>query len=550
MRLLKMVLVVKNGQEQNNFLNKKYLIMKFFSIQFILLLSLITLSAKAQRKCGSDVDIEYIRLNYPEQFQRILDFNREANDYKNALATRGAEEIIVIPVVVHVLWNTPQQNISDALIHSQIAVLNEDFNRLNADAINTPSEFADVASNPKFRFRLACRDPFGSPTSGIIRKFTRVESFSSFNKPKQIQSSEGENQFVGSDPWRTDKYLNIWVCNIEATIRTNRGYIPALRSTEFIDGVLMHYEGFGRDNNLPLANYKLGRTCTHEVGHWLNCYHIYQGNSCSGDGDFCADTPPQNGANQNCPSFPHFSCPNQPNGDMFMNFMDASVDVCLNLFTNDQKNRMRALFEPNSFRRSIIENNDALNQVTRNYVPQNGSNTIVLKKKVEGQNDIGSTSLTYTPVFVDDCQKTGNISWRLVSRNAGADISINGESVSLRLTRASSKCEIEVTIPTSLGAIIENYSFYVYLPVPHYTLSPNPATSTLTIEQRLNPNDALLLETPYDVTIVSTFNQPVKKGKGNNGRTDFNVSDLPRGLYEVLIASQGQVISKRLMVQR
>jgi Pregnancy-associated plasma protein-A len=438
------------------------------------------------------------------------------------------------------------------LIHSQIATLNEDFNRLNADVSNTPNAFTGVAANPKFRFRLACIDPFGSPTTGIQRRYTRVESFDTRNNPIRVQSSIGENQFVGIDPWTTNKYLNIWVCNIEAgSNQVNLGYIPSYgNGNTHTDGIIMHYEVFGRNSSLPISGYKLGRVGTHEVGHWLDCYHIFQGKSCSGVGDFCNDTPQQNDSNNGCPTFPKYSCQNQTNGDMFMNYMDYSHNECMNLFTNDQKNRMRTLFEPGGFRRSIIENNNALNQITHNYVPQNGSNIVTLKKTSEGMNDIGSTSLTYTPVYVDDCKKTGNITWRLVSRTAGADVVINGENVSLRLTRGSSKCELEVIIPTNTGNIIEKYTFYVYVPLPHYDLSPNPAAENLTIEQRVKANDAMLLETPYDITIVSAFNQPVKRGKGDRGRATFNISDLPRGLYEVLIETQGQIVNKRVMIQR
>jgi hypothetical protein len=536
--------------------------MKKLSNYFIMLLffSFITLSLKAQTKCGSNVDIEQIRLNNPSAYQRILDFNRKVADYKNALSTRGAEDIIVIPVVVHVVYNTSVQNISDALIHSQIAVLNEDFNRLNADAVNTPSDFSGVASNPKFRFRLACIDPSGNPTTGIERRYTRVESFSTLNNPKQIQSSAGDNQYVGIDPWPANKYLNIWVCNVEAgPNQLNTAYIPSYELNNHLDGVIIHYEVFGRSNSLPSNGKKLGRVGTHEVAHWLDCYHVFQG-GCNHDpndpntdynrGDLCKDTPRQTNKNFDCPIYPKVSCSGQPNGDMFMNFMDYTNDECMNLFTVDQKNRMRALFEPGGFRRSIIENNSALNQVTRNYVPQNGSNVIILKKTAQGSNDIGSTSLTYTPIYVDDCKKTGDISWRLIQRNSEADVIISGESASVRLTRSNATCELEVTIPTSTGNIIENYSFYVYVPSPHYDLSPNPTTDVFRIEQRLNPNDVQLLETDYDVTIYNTANAPVKKGKGNKGKVTFDLSNQPRGLYQVIIETQGRLISKRVMVQR
>src|SRR5690606_40703129 len=93
------------------------------------------------------------------------------------------------------------------------------------------------------------------------------------------------------------------------------------------------------------GNFKYGRTATHEVGHWLNLRHIWgdDGNGCSGS-DQVADTPNQADETYGCPSFPNISCSNGPNGDMFMNFMDYSDDLCMNLFTNGQASQMQSAF--------------------------------------------------------------------------------------------------------------------------------------------------------------------------------------------------------------
>jgi hypothetical protein len=120
---------------------------------------LFCINISAQKNCGSDVDMAYIRINSPNIYQNILNFNRQVQAYKNAAATRGTEDIILIPVVVHVVYNTNAQNISYEKIQSQIDVLNEDFNRTNLDASNTPMVFRPVAANPKIQFRLACVPP-------------------------------------------------------------------------------------------------------------------------------------------------------------------------------------------------------------------------------------------------------------------------------------------------------------------------------------------------------------------------------------------------------
>ena len=86
--------------------------------------------------------------------------------------------IITIPVVVHVVWNTTTENISDAQIFSQITVLNEDFRRDNITAINTPSVWQGIAADCEIEFCLADTDPNGNPTTGITRTQTPETSFS------------------------------------------------------------------------------------------------------------------------------------------------------------------------------------------------------------------------------------------------------------------------------------------------------------------------------------------------------------------------------------
>jgi hypothetical protein len=118
------------------------------------------------------------------------------------------EDLDTIPVVVHVLWKTDIQNISDEQILSQIAVLNEDFGRFNADTINTPEDFQDEAGSVPFRFCLAKRAPDGAPTSGIQRRETTV---SSWNGDAIKSYASG-----GLDAWDPESYLNIWVGNLSS----------------------------------------------------------------------------------------------------------------------------------------------------------------------------------------------------------------------------------------------------------------------------------------------------------------------------------------------
>lgn len=239
---------------------------------------------------------------------------------------------ITIPVVVHVVYNTAEQNISDAQVLSQIAVLNQDFARTNSDASNTPIPFLPVASSgAKIQFCLAKRDIAGKATDGIIRKPTTVTSWSSNGAVKL-------SRLGGDDAWDNSQYLNIWVCNLTAGIlgyATYPGYNP------IADGIVIRYKAFGTIGVL-LPGFHLGRTAVHEAAHWLNVYHIWGDAQC-GD-DKVADTPPQYYSNYNCPAFPHVTnCSgNAPNGDMFMNYMDYTPDNCMNIFTVGQMARMTA----------------------------------------------------------------------------------------------------------------------------------------------------------------------------------------------------------------
>ena len=108
--------------------------------------------------------------------------------------------------------------------------------------------------------------------------------------------------------------------------------------------VILH-SAFGTTGTAA-APFDLGRTATHEIGHWLNLRHIWgdDGTGCSGD-DFVADTPNAGGPNFGAPTFPHVSCNNGPNGDLFMNYMDYVDDVAMFMFTAGQVDRMQAALD-------------------------------------------------------------------------------------------------------------------------------------------------------------------------------------------------------------
>jgi hypothetical protein len=242
--------------------------------------------------------------------------------------------VTMIPVVVHVVWNTAAQNIGDAQITSQIGVLNRDFRKTNADVSSVPAVFAPLCADARIEFELATTDPQGNPTTGITRTQTNRASFTD----DAVKSAATG----GADAWPADRYLNIWVCQLGGGLL---GYAQFPGGPAATDGVVILHTAFGTSGT-AMAPFNLGRTATHEIGHWLNLRHIWgdDGNGCNGD-DFVTDTPNCGGPNTGAPSFPRVTCGNAPNGDLFMNYMDYTDDRAMFMFTGGQVQRMQTCLD-------------------------------------------------------------------------------------------------------------------------------------------------------------------------------------------------------------
>lgn len=261
-----------------------------------------------------------------------------------APASDNRYETIEIPVVVHVVYNSAAQNISDAQILSQLEVLNKDFNGANEDISKVPSYFAAFTGKAGFSFKLAKVNPQGLATSGIIRKQTPIQLFTTDDRVKD--SNKG-----GDDAWDRNRYMNIWICNLAGGIA---GYTSPMSGAAEKDGVVIRSTAFGTTGNV-VAPFNLGRTATHEVAHWLNLRHIWGDDYCGDDG--VDDTPQQRSSNKGCPEGKKFSCGTTANGDMYMNFMDLTNDACMFMFTKGQVTRMRAQFENGGLRYPLLASN-------------------------------------------------------------------------------------------------------------------------------------------------------------------------------------------------
>ncbi len=269
-------------------------------------------------------------------------------DNKSTAVPRSVE---TIPVVVHVIWRESQENISDAQIMSQIEVLNNDFRKLNDNFNTGPMAFQSMGADIEIEFCLASFDPMGNPTNGITRSETTIDNIGLTEN--WYSSSSG-----GQDAWNVNEYFNIWVCDLGEDGTLGFATPPGAAVPIESDGAVIAHQYFGTigtaANSQPAH---LGRTATHEVGHYLNLEHIW-GSSQGGcnEDDFVPDTPSQETESSGCPTFPFFDgCTSSGNGIMYNNYMDYVDDICMTMFTEGQKMRMLAAL--NSSRASLLSSN-------------------------------------------------------------------------------------------------------------------------------------------------------------------------------------------------
>ncbi|TRW43116.1 zinc metalloprotease [Georgenia yuyongxinii] len=244
-------------------------------------------------------------------------------------ADRGVARV---PVVVHVVARTPAEDITAEQVHSQIDVLNRDFRATNPDTADVPAPFQGLVADPQIEFHLATTDPAGNPTDGITRTSTTVNGFGADDQVKFTARG-------GQDAWPADRYLNLWVCQLGGGLL---GYAQFPGGPPETDGVVILQSAFGTTGTAR-APFDLGRTATHEIGHYLNLFHIWgdDGTGCRGS-DEVDDTPNAGGPNYGRPAFPHVTCSNGPHGDLFMDYMDYVDDAAMVMFSAGQVARMSA----------------------------------------------------------------------------------------------------------------------------------------------------------------------------------------------------------------
>lgn len=276
-----------------------------------------------KRMCPSEEIRSEMLANDPSARARLSEIEENTAKFVNnkALGKVLADGTLEIPVVVNVLYRTSAENISDAQIQSQIDVLNADYSGTNADATKIPTEFQPLAAgNTGIKFKLV----------KTVRKSTKVRSWRTNDAMKL--ASKG-----GIDATSPANYLNMWVVGDMGGIL---GYATFPESAGlWNDGVVMAAKYFGVTSYAP---YNLGRTTTHEVGHYLNLRHIWGDGTCATD--YVADTPTQQDKNFGKPSYPQIDvCGGVSRSIMFMNYMDYVDDAAMFMFSAGQKDRMQAI---------------------------------------------------------------------------------------------------------------------------------------------------------------------------------------------------------------
>jgi len=276
------------------------------------------------RSCGAVAAHMMLLERYPAFRAAQMRLEAATSRRRDSAADLAKSKIVTLKTVVNVVYKTDAQNISDAQIASQFRAMNKDFRATNPDKSGTPAPWKGLVTDSRIQFKLV----------KITRTKTAANGFTFDDAVKKASTG-------GIAPFSPATHVNFWVCALTGGLL---GYAQFPGGPPATDGVVINYQAFGT-NGTAQAPFNKGRTATHEVGHYFNLRHIWADTpDCSGS-DMVADTPNAAGPNFGKPAFPHVTCNNGPNGDMFVNYMDYTDDAGMFMFTAQQVLRMRAALE-------------------------------------------------------------------------------------------------------------------------------------------------------------------------------------------------------------
>ena len=278
------------------------------------------------RQCAAHEILERQIAADPARGRFLDDLELKIQDFKKNMVAGRAAGKIYVPVAVHIVLPSPNQ-VTDAQIKSQMDVLTKDFTKANTELTNTGIYLAGYS----FGSVANCQIEF------VLKTTIRKVAAGTFGTNDAMKKSTAG----GSNAVNPTTYLNLWVCDLSSGLL---GYAQFPGGSSATDGVVIDYQAFGTSASYPMYTaYNLGRTATHEVGHWLNLRHIWGDARCGNDQ--VSDTPPHDGSNGGCPSTSLRSkCSGKPL-EQWMNYMDYTYDKCMYMFTSGQKTRMDATID-------------------------------------------------------------------------------------------------------------------------------------------------------------------------------------------------------------
>ena len=443
-------------------------------------------------------------------------------DNNEQLQTRGGDTIIVIPVVVHVVYGAAKDNISDLQVMTQISRLNLDFNKLSEELDKTPSVFKPLIADCRIQFKLAARDPDGNATSGILRYNRSSRNWGTNNAIKDPEKG-------GVSPWNPSNYLNIWVCTVGDGIL---GYASFPGCAAAVDGIVVDNTAFGTTGTARFP-FNKGRTCAHEIGHWLGLFHTWGDREC-GD-DLVADTPMQKNAHIGDITTPQYSdCTGLIQLDMTMNFMEYVNDASMWLFTEGQKKRMRTVLTNPAIRGNLARSDGAMPVTT----PKNGCDTV---KRVAAYYVMDKTlTLAWTPIpYVTSYF----VMFRLVNSMQWDTLQSEEAQLSFKQLTPATEYQFKVKADCRVSAfsdILKVRTKGVEISLPNLTLFPNPARDELNVDFGIKSEETI------DIEVMDT-----------NGQTKMTVKDyqlthkltldtriLPNGMYFIVVTKNDQKFAK------
>ncbi len=487
---------------------------RFLLLSIALLIFSVSIGqTNLKRNCGTMNHLSDQLKNDPGLAERMNQIEQQTARFVSSRVS--ANSTVLIPVVFHIVYNTSAQNITDAQCIAQLNQLNLDYAKLNSDTGNIPSVFKSLSSNTNIQFCLAQRDPNGLATTGIVRKSTTTTSFGTDDKVKSTSTG-------GDNAWSSSSYLNIWVCNLGGGVL---GYAQFPGGAASTDGVVLLYSSVGSMVNPGTASpYNLGRTATHEVGHWLNLRHIWGDANCGND--LVGDTPTQQTSNFGCPTFPHITCSNGSNGDMFMNYMDYVDDGCMNMFSAGQTSRMASLFVSGGARVSLLSSAGC-------QPVSNSCNT---------PTGLNASSITSNSAILGWTAVSGALSYNLQYRGVGDTnwilTSSSSNSVSVSSLSASKNYEFQVrTVCTSGNTAYSASGTFTTLAVVPSCVNAFEANETqgtaATVSNNVNISAGIGSATDIDYFKFSTT---------STSNLNITLSTLPADFDIVLYNSSGTQI--------